>query len=122
MMTEHRVTRRLAMTRLIQKASVALAGLALCALAPPAQSTVGGTVLEATSRAPIEGVRVTIEGSTRGTMTDNRGRFVIANLTGTDVILRVNRIGFRALRQTVKVGPTDLVLPWSRALCRSTRR
>jgi len=77
---------------------MAVASLTLTPLSVHAQATVGGTVLEATTRTPVEGVRVVVEGTPRGAMTDNRGRFVLTGLTGTDVNLRVNRIGFRELR------------------------
>src|SRR5687768_8969870 len=95
-----------------QNAAVRMAVIGLCIMAPGAhaQTTVSGTVVEATNRAPLEGARVVIEGTTRGAMTDNRGRFVITGLTGSDANLRVNRIGFRELRRTVPVGRTDIVL------------
>lgn len=73
------------------------------------QKTVAGMVVEATSRSPLVGATVLVEGTPRGTMTDGRGHFLLTGLTGTEINLRVLRIGFRALRQTVKVGQTDLV-------------
>src|SRR6476620_5719174 len=85
-----------------RQAAIWMAATALGVMVPlvHAQTTVGGIVLEATTRTPVEGVRVVAEGTPRGAMTDNRGRFVITGLTGTDANLRVNRIGFRELRQS----------------------
>src|SRR6266550_2576431 len=85
---------------------------ALVALAQPteAQQTVGGTVVEATTRSPLEGARVLVDGTVRGTLTDNRGHFVLTGVAGPSVNLRVTKIGFRELRQSVPTGRADLVL------------
>jgi TonB-linked SusC/RagA family outer membrane protein len=71
---------------------------------------VGGVVVESTSRRPLVGVQVVVEGTDRGTITDNRGRFVIPDLAGAQVTLRVVIIGYRELTETVTVGRMDLVL------------
>ena len=73
------------------------------------QQSVGGMVVESSTRRPIIGAQVSTDG--RGAITDNRGRFLIVGLTGSQVTLRVVMIGFREIVQTVDVGRTDLVLP-----------
>src|SRR5262245_61093414 len=94
-----------------QKAAAWAAGaMMMMAQGALAQQTVGGTVVEGATRAPLEGVRVLLEGTTRGVVTDNRGRFVITAVPGTSANLRVTKLGFRELRQTVQTGRTDLVL------------
>lgn len=86
------------------------AGVVVARPAGAQQKTLGGMVVEATSRSPLVGATVLLDGTTRSTVTDGRGHFVLAGLTGTEVDLRVLRIGFRALRQTVRVDQMDLVL------------
>ena len=73
------------------------------------QQSVGGMVVESSTRRPIIGAQVSTD--VRGAITDNRGRFLIVGLTGSQVTLRVVMIGFREIVQTVDVGRTDLVLP-----------
>lgn len=72
------------------------------------QQSVGGTVVEASTRRPLVGAQV-VAGE-RGMITDNRGRFVITGLSGNEVTLRVVMIGYRDLIQIVDVGRNDLVL------------
>jgi TonB-linked SusC/RagA family outer membrane protein len=78
-----------------------------------AQQTVAGVVLEAAARRPLVGAQVLVEGTRTGALTDNRGRFAIPGLSGTQVTLRVVLIGYRELREVVQVGRTDLVLTMS---------
>ena len=87
-----------------------LIGLAMGAPPAHAQESVGGTVVEAATRRPLVGAQVLIEGSTRGIVTDNRGRFVLSGVTGPEVSIHVVMIGYRELRQRVAVGRMDLVL------------
>ena len=64
MTEEPRSTRWLPVSKRL--AAMWMAAIALSVIAPfvHAQTTVGGTVLEATTRSPVEGVRVTVEGTT----------------------------------------------------------
>ncbi|MBX6366010.1 MAG: TonB-dependent receptor plug domain-containing protein, partial [Gemmatimonadetes bacterium] len=77
-------------------------------LAAQQSGAVGGVVVEAATRRPLVGAQVVI--GQRGTITDNRGRFVIPNVAGPTASLRVVMIGYRDVVQTVEVGRTDLVL------------
>lgn len=52
-----------------------------------AQSTLEGTVLDKTSKQPIPGVNVVIQGATTGVQTDFDGKFQLANLKKGDVVV-----------------------------------
>lgn len=73
------------------------------------QQSVGGTVVESTTRRPLVGAQVSA--GARGAITDNRGRFLIGGLSDAQVTVRVVMIGYRELVQTVDVGRSDLMLP-----------
>jgi TonB-linked SusC/RagA family outer membrane protein len=83
--------------------------LLLGATRADAQGTsVGGVVLHEQSLAPVAGVQVVIEGTTRGTLTGPNGRFLITGLQGSEVTLRVMRVGFRPVTRTARVGDMDV--------------
>ena len=94
---------------------VALLLLCASALAPHAlhaqSGVIAGTVVSASSGSPVSSVQVLVSGTTTGAITDGSGRFRLAGLTGQTVTIDVRRLGFRPLRQTVRVGATDLRLP-----------
>lgn len=69
---------------------------------------VAGTVRAAQSAQPLNGAQVTILGTTLGAVTDSRGRFRIEDVTGPQVTLRVQLIGYRPVERSVSVGSTDL--------------
>jgi outer membrane receptor protein involved in Fe transport len=71
---------------------------------------IAGTVVSASTGAPIPSVQVLLAGTTTGVITDGGGRFRIAGLSGETVSLDVRRLGFRPSRPTVRVGATDLRL------------
>ncbi|HET9986417.1 MAG TPA: SusC/RagA family TonB-linked outer membrane protein [Longimicrobiales bacterium] len=87
-------------------------GLAVMLAAVPAaaQQPVGGVVVDAGTSRPLIGAQVVVQGTTQGTLTDNRGRFLIPNVAGTQATLRVVMIGYRELTRPVVPGRTDLVL------------
>ena len=86
--------------------------LLLFAVAAPAvaQQPVGGTVVNAATQRPIAGAQIVIEGTQLGTITDNRGRFLVLNVPGQQVTLEVVMIGYRAFTQTAQTGQVDLTL------------
>lgn len=93
--------------------SAALLGLLIPLLfaAPPAQAqqgSVGGTVVNEQSLAPLSGVQVTVVGTRQGTITDTDGRFIITGLEGQEVTLRVELIGYGNVVREVQVGTTDV--------------
>jgi hypothetical protein len=51
---------------------------------------------------------VIVEGTGRGTITDARGRFRLDGVTGSEVTLQVQMIGFQRASQTVAVGRADV--------------
>ncbi len=67
-------------------------------------NSVGGTVVNERSLRPLSGVQVVIEGTGRGTITNAAGRFQFVGLSGTQVTLRVVRIGYEPVTRTVEVG------------------
>ncbi len=79
-----------------------LLGLALALWAVPAgaQNTITGTVVDAASQRPLAGAQVAVDGTDTGTLTDNRGRFLILNAPSGPVTLRVVMIGYREATAT----------------------
>jgi TonB-linked SusC/RagA family outer membrane protein len=99
--------RRSMVWRAAGAATLALAGFATPAIGQ--QRSVSGTVLSAGTLTPIEAAQVDIEGGP-ATATDAAGRFRLTNLTGDSVTIRVRRIRYQPLTQTVRVGSDDLRL------------
>jgi len=78
---------------------------------PPQQveaGSVSGTVVRAASGTPLNGVQVGVVGMPRGTITDENGRFIIANLQGDSVTLRAKLIGYKPSDVRVAVGSSDV--------------
>jgi TonB-linked SusC/RagA family outer membrane protein len=71
----------------------------------PQQDTfVAGTVLDARTQQPITGAQIRIVGTGQGAVTDNRGRFRIERVAGTEVTLEVIMLGYRTLERVARVG------------------
>ncbi|NJD18417.1 MAG: SusC/RagA family TonB-linked outer membrane protein [Gemmatimonadetes bacterium] len=87
---------------------LALAVLTLAGAKPLAAQgqSVSGTVLNGATLRPLSGAQVLIEGTQRGALTDANGRFVLQNVTGAAVELRVIMIGYKDSRVTARVGDT----------------
>lgn len=82
----------------------------LAAVSSPlaAQSgTVRGSVVDSASQRGIPGVSVTVSGSTRGTITDDAGRFTLHDVPSGSTTLRAKRIGYALEERTVSVNPSD---------------
>lgn len=71
---------------------------------------VGGVVVSERTLLPLAGAQVSVEGTDRGMITGPNGRFLIPGLSGEEVMLEVSMIGYRTLRQSVRVGTADLRL------------
>jgi len=91
--------------------------LLLCALAllPFSPGTaraqagvVAGIVTTGVPAAPVAGATIQARGSGGQAVTDSTGRFRIGGLSGTNVMLDVRRLGFRATSVTARVGDTDV--------------
>lgn len=88
-----------------------LAAVTLATFAPPpapvsAQSAITGTVVDASSRRPLVGAQVVIEGTEQAALTDNRGRFLIVNPPAATLALRVVMIGYRDATVEASVSET----------------
>jgi TonB-linked SusC/RagA family outer membrane protein len=70
-----------------------------------------GIVTDPATRQPVASAQVTLRGTTRGTMTDARGAFLITNVAPGQHTVRVESIGFRSVEQqvTVRAGETAVV-------------
>jgi TonB-linked SusC/RagA family outer membrane protein len=76
------------------------------------EGTVAGTTVTQGTQRPLPGVQVTVDGVTgKGAVSDASGRFRITGLSGTSVVLDVRAIGFRPVKDTVRIGATDLRIP-----------
>ena len=90
--------------RLCGLAAVGAGGVLALALAfapVSAQNTITGTVVDGGTQRPLGGAQVQIEGTELGSLTDNRGRFLILNVPSATVTVRVVMIGYREATATV---------------------
>src|SRR5439155_13123895 len=71
-------------------------------------SVVAGVVLGATTGDPLEGARLTVEGTPLVQTTDAKGQFRFANLTSAEVTLQVARIGYQPAAVVARLGQTNL--------------
>src|SRR5690606_24082335 len=71
-------------------------------------ATVGGTVVSASTQQPLVGAAIEVVGTTRRTLTDQNGRFLLPGLEGTQFTLRVSMIGYGAATVEARAGQTDL--------------
>lgn len=72
--------------------------------------SVAGQVLDASTMQPLSGAHVVAGNTGDGTLSDTNGRFRLTGIEGTDVTLRVELIGYRALVEKVTVGSMGLEL------------
>lgn len=73
-----------------------------------AQGVIGGQVVAAGTLRPVSGAQVMVVGTNVGTITNEDGRFLLNGVEGTEVTLRVVRIGYQATTQEAQVGATDV--------------
>jgi hypothetical protein len=71
-------------------------------------SRVAGTVVAARSLLPLQGVEIRVVGSDVRTGTDAAGRFLLHNVTGSEITLELRRLGYRPLTRTVPVGESAI--------------
>jgi TonB-linked SusC/RagA family outer membrane protein len=76
--------------------------------------SVGGTVRDSLTGAPLEGARVTVVGSTTQASTNEAGRFSLTRLAAGDVVLQVRAIGYLRRDVTVGAAATTVDVPLSR--------
>jgi TonB-linked SusC/RagA family outer membrane protein len=96
-------------------AALVLLGLLAALPAAAQQGELSGTVVEAQSQRPVAGAQVRVQGQTRSAVTDPEGRFRITGVTGTQVTLQVERLGYGRATRSVAVGTTGIRIPLSDA-------
>jgi TonB-linked SusC/RagA family outer membrane protein len=70
---------------------------------------IAGTVVAEGTQRPLGGVQIGVIGvAGKGATTDGAGRFSIADLNGSTVVISVRFLGFRPVTDTVQVGRRDL--------------
>ena len=76
-----------------------------------ARGVVAGVVVDSVSGEIRPGITVLVAGTTRGTLSDARGRFVLADLAAGELLLRTRALGYREreLRVAVRAGETTTV-------------
>ena len=86
--------------------------LALASAAPLAAqqqgATVGGVVVSARTAQPLAGAAISVVGTTRGTVTNEDGRFLIPGLQGSQFTLNVSMIGYRSVTVNASAGQLDI--------------
>lgn len=74
------------------------------------QQNVGGVVVSADTRVPISDAQIEIVGTQRGALSRSDGRFLVLDVPGDQITLRVTLIGYQTLERTVRVGDMNVVL------------
>jgi TonB-linked SusC/RagA family outer membrane protein len=89
--------------------AIAVALLAVPSTARAQEGVIAGTVVTQAGARPLGGVQVAVQDQVgKGAVTDAAGRFRITGLSGSQVVVNVRLIGYRAITQTVSVGTTNL--------------
>jgi TonB-dependent SusC/RagA subfamily outer membrane receptor len=102
--------RRISFARLAGAAIAVSAALAWPAAPTAAQTgSLTGSVVDATSGAPINGAQVSIEGTSLGGLSNAKGRFLILNVPTGPRTVRVTYLGYRTEEQAVTVTVGDPV-------------
>jgi iron complex outermembrane receptor protein len=102
-MRDHHWARR---ARAFTAAFAAIGSLLAAKPAAAAQQTgvIEGTVVAAETGAPMEGVRVFIEGTETGALPDAAGRYRLTGVRAGSVVVGTEFLGRRGERRTVSVG------------------
>jgi TonB-dependent starch-binding outer membrane protein SusC len=88
---------------LIGALAVAMLGSGSSALQAQETGTIRGTVVEAGSLRPLSGVQVFVVGTTRGSISDSRGRYQIVGVPAGTREIRARMVGYAAAEQNVTV-------------------
>ena len=73
-------------------------------LGAQATATIAGTVVDSTSRQPLTGVTVIVEGTQRGAVTGSDGTFRLIGVPTGTVSVRARRIGYISQAKTIVLG------------------
>jgi outer membrane receptor protein involved in Fe transport len=77
---------------------------------PRAPATISGHVTDAVKSTPIDGAVVTVEGTRVRTLTDSAGYYRLADVPAGPQTLRVNRVGYAPIHQSVVVPETGALV------------
>lgn len=103
-------SRRGTIRRASHAIAVALALLAAPRAAHAQQDVVAGSVRVSGSERPLPGAQITVEGQAgRAAVSDASGKFRIAGVAGTQIVLNARLIGYRPETKTVQIGATDVI-------------
>jgi hypothetical protein len=72
------------------------------------QTVIWGTVTDARSHTPLPYVTVAFANSTKGTSTDNQGKYRLA-ITGANTQLQISFIGYKTVTRTIESGKSQQV-------------
>src|SRR2546422_9085498 len=88
-----------------------LTSLAVAPIGAEAQQTavVRGTVRDAATGQALEDARVAAQGSAHTVATDAAGRYTLTGIAAGQVVVRVQRFGYRAAADTLTLAPGDSV-------------
>ncbi|MEP6732359.1 MAG: TonB-dependent receptor, partial [bacterium] len=77
-----------------------------------ARGTLEGTVVDSASGAPRQGVAITLDGTSRGALTDGLGHFILSDIAAGTYTLRTRQLSTRTVERVVDVraGATTNVL------------
>ncbi|MBC7788338.1 MAG: TonB-dependent receptor [Anaerolineae bacterium] len=92
---------------LLLGAAVSLTGSS--SLSAQGIGVVTGLVVDSATRRPVEGAQVLIVGSTRGSMTNDAGRYALRGVQSGSSTLRVLRIGYAAATRSVTIPAGDSI-------------
>ncbi len=73
------------------------------------QGTISGRVTDKATSNPVASAEVTIVGTTRGTLTGDKGEYIIRGVAAGTLTLRATRIGYAASMQKVTVPESGIV-------------
>lgn len=74
-----------------------------------ATANIQGTVTDSATRRPIVGAQVALVGTSRGTVTDDEGRFALRGISAGQHTVRVVRLGYGQMERRLSVGTGETV-------------
>ncbi|MCS7012298.1 MAG: TonB-dependent receptor [Chloroherpetonaceae bacterium] len=89
--------------RKVVKLSLLLAWFSSLHTAVLASGTISGKVVDATSKEPLVGVVIRLEGTAFGAITKTDGRFRIENVPAGEYVLKASFVGYKSLSRTIVV-------------------
>ena len=75
----------------------------MCSSLAFSQGSIEGTITDQKTSEPLIGAAVSVEGTTKGTTTNEKGIFVLEDIKASNVVLLIQYVGYSDLRQEVTV-------------------